>query len=85
MLIEPGILREHPHLKSYDPVEKDHLPDFVDFIVTFGGDGTILHLGSVFQREVCELSAVCACSVDLGAVSARTCIFHGHGRIHDAV
>ena len=33
-------------------VEKDLLADYVDFIVTFGGDGTILHLSSMFQREV---------------------------------
>jgi NADH kinase len=52
LLLEPSAAADLPHLPIYHPDESEHLHRVVDFIITVGGDGTILHVSSLFKREV---------------------------------
>ncbi|KAL6053491.1 NADH kinase pos5 [Balamuthia mandrillaris] len=51
-LVEPVTTKELPHWPTYDPSQAEQLSRVVDFVVTLGGDGTILHTSSLFQTEV---------------------------------
>lgn len=54
VLIEPEVQkREAPHLMSFTNFLEDvPLSNKVDFIITLGGDGTILHVNSLFPYSV---------------------------------
>ncbi|ELR20179.1 NAD(+)/NADH kinase [Acanthamoeba castellanii str. Neff] len=54
VLIEPEVqTREAPHLMSFTNFLEDvPLSNKVDFIITLGGDGTILHVNSLFPYSV---------------------------------
>ncbi len=41
----------YPELVSADPSEKTLLAQKTDFIITLGGDGSILHVSSLFDRD----------------------------------
>lgn len=41
----------YPELISADPSEKSLLAQKTDFVVTLGGDGSILHVSSLFDRD----------------------------------
>jgi len=43
--LSPTVLRKIRHFVS----EKDDLTDKIDFIVTLGGDGTLIHASTLFQ------------------------------------
>jgi len=51
VLVEPGLEAELPHLKAFNLSEQT-LAEQVDFIVTLGGDGTILYVNSLFSAAI---------------------------------
>ena len=51
VLVEPVFARDHPHLETYLPSGRIGLDAVVDFVICSGGDGTMLHLSSMFQRS----------------------------------
>ncbi len=55
VLVEPSAHKELPHLVPFDAfVAKGgaSLSSQVDFIISLGGDGTILHVNSLFPTSV---------------------------------
>jgi NAD+ kinase len=46
VLVERRIAREFPHYRVFDPCRND-----ADFCITLGGDGTVLHLTSLFVAD----------------------------------
>lgn len=51
VLVEPGIENELPHLKPFN-LQEQSLAEQVDFIITLGGDGTILYVNSLFSAAI---------------------------------
>lgn len=56
LLIEKGARADLPQLEAYEADESEagrrDLGDVVDFVIAVGGDGTILHTSSLFEKEV---------------------------------
>ena len=52
VLVEPNAQPDHPHMPTYDSNEESNLSDKIDLIITLGGDGTILHVGKMFQNKI---------------------------------
>eukprot|EP01091_Cochliopodium_minus_P012921 TRINITY_DN4032_c0_g1_i1.p1 TRINITY_DN4032_c0_g1~~TRINITY_DN4032_c0_g1_i1.p1 ORF type:complete len:428 (+),score=87.31 TRINITY_DN4032_c0_g1_i1:3-1286(+) len=52
VLVEPSAQKEHPQLPTYDISEEANLVSKIDLIITLGGDGTILHVGKMFQKKM---------------------------------
>jgi NAD kinase len=53
VLVEPANISDHPHLNTYDTTSAGSaLEDVVDFVISSGGDGTMLHVSSLFQKSV---------------------------------
>ena len=56
--VEPAVHTElsknHPNLKTYDPSESTNgtLHELIDFVISIGGDGTILWIGRIFNGPV---------------------------------
>ncbi|GAM26457.1 hypothetical protein SAMD00019534_096310, partial [Acytostelium subglobosum LB1] len=54
VLVEPNVLAtvESSHIESYSDEERHMLGKVVDFVITLGGDGTLLHVSSLFREDV---------------------------------
>eukprot|EP01133_Synstelium_polycarpum_P006766 gene6766-7863_t len=52
VLVEPNVLAEIPHTETYTETESHLLGRVVDFVITLGGDGTLLHVSSLFKEDV---------------------------------
>jgi NADH kinase len=55
LLIEPEAKKDLPFLEEYVQEEgapPRYLGDVIDFVVAVGGDGTILHVSSLFEKSV---------------------------------
>ncbi|KAK8789997.1 hypothetical protein WA158_006777 [Blastocystis sp. Blastoise] len=53
--IEPQVydsLENKGHYLTWDPCMQDIIFDLVDFVITLGGDGTLLHVSSLFNGSV---------------------------------
>ena len=48
-LIDAKDAKELPDLESFEPAHLGRLNTVVDFVVSLGGDGTLLHVSSLFQ------------------------------------
>ncbi|PWY98132.1 ATP-NAD kinase [Testicularia cyperi] len=48
---EGGLATRYPELIAADPSEKAALAAKTDFVITLGGDGSILHVSSLFDRD----------------------------------
>lgn len=59
VLIEPSAGVELPHLPTYHPDDRHALGTVVDLVIAVGGDGTILHVASLFNGEAPPILAFC--------------------------
>eukprot|EP00768_Dysnectes_brevis_P006392 gnl/Dysnectes_brevis/5014_a7021_376.p1 GENE.gnl/Dysnectes_brevis/5014_a7021_376~~gnl/Dysnectes_brevis/5014_a7021_376.p1 ORF type:complete len:442 (+),score=135.42 gnl/Dysnectes_brevis/5014_a7021_376:73-1398(+) len=50
VVVDPAVASEFPHLRTYDASDLTRLHQTVDIVVTVGGDGTLLHVSSLFSR-----------------------------------
>ena len=56
--VEPSVYAElhscYPELKSYDESSNSHgsVHEYIDFVISIGGDGTILWLGRIFNGPI---------------------------------
>ncbi|KAJ2774399.1 NADH kinase pos5 [Coemansia nantahalensis] len=56
VVLEPAVYRQFrgrlPHVRTVAPGSRDEYARVVDFVVTLGGDGTFLHVSSLFREQV---------------------------------
>lgn len=50
VLVEPQAISNSPFVQTYSETEKAHLNRVVDFVITLGGDGSLLHVSSLFAN-----------------------------------
>jgi NAD+ kinase len=71
---------ECPHLEAFDPASSR-----VDLAITLGGDGTVLHLASLFAEDAPLPPVMCFAMGTLGfltpfdAAHFRSCLVRGGG------
>lgn len=51
VLVEPTTETDSPDVLTYTEEEQHLLPKVLDFIVTLGGDGTLLHISSLLSNS----------------------------------
>eukprot|EP01121_Diplochlamys_sp_Union-15-3_P000921 TRINITY_DN1077_c0_g1_i5.p1 TRINITY_DN1077_c0_g1~~TRINITY_DN1077_c0_g1_i5.p1 ORF type:complete len:249 (+),score=34.39 TRINITY_DN1077_c0_g1_i5:30-776(+) len=50
--IEPAAKAELPSMETYNPIDDKGRDPRIDFVVSVGGDGTLLHISRLFQEKV---------------------------------
>jgi len=50
VLVEPQAITDSSFAQTYSETEKAHLNRVVDFVITLGGDGSLLHVSSLFAN-----------------------------------